>query len=155
LAAHSLKPFNQQAFVFVLGKDVEKSKGLALRLEGIKQGCRRPAGQQAARIVASGLGHEGMAADDRAYLVRMVEQRTGLAPPQAEARVSAIVAKSQEALTRARHAAVILAFMIGASLLIGAAIAWVAATGGGQHRGERGMPHFWRRWDVNRVFLIR
>jgi hypothetical protein len=110
---------------------------------------------QAARIVASGLGHEGMAADDRAYLVRMVEQRTGLAPPQAEARVSAIVAKSQEALTRARHAAVILAFMIGASLLIGAAIAWVAATGGGQHRGESGMPHFWRRWDVNRVFLIR
>jgi hypothetical protein len=72
-----------------------------------------------------------------------------------EARVSAIVAKSQEALTRARHAAVILAFMIGASLLIGAAIAWVAATGGGQHRGESGMPHFWRRWDVNRVFLIR
>jgi hypothetical protein len=72
-----------------------------------------------------------------------------------EARVSAIVAKSQEALTRARHAAVILAFMIGASLLIGAAIAWVAATGGGQHRGESGMPHFWRRWDVNRMFLIR
>jgi hypothetical protein len=39
-----------------------------------------------------------MVADDRAYLVRMVEQRTGLAPPQAEARVSAIVAKSREAL---------------------------------------------------------
>jgi hypothetical protein len=110
---------------------------------------------QAARIIVSGLGHVAMAADDRAYLVRMVEQRTGLAPPQAEARVTEIVSKSQEALTRARHAAVILAFMIGASLLIGAAVAWIAATGGGQHRGESSAPHFWRRWDVNRMFIIR
>jgi hypothetical protein len=109
---------------------------------------------QAARIIVSGLGHSGMAADDRAYLVRMVEQRAGLAPPQAEARVTEIVAKSQDALTRTRHAAVILAFMIGASLLIGAAVAWIAAAGGGQHRGQSST-HFWRRWDVNRMFIIR
>jgi hypothetical protein len=110
---------------------------------------------QAARIITSGLGHSGMAADDRAYLVRMVEQRTGLAPPQAETRVTEIVSKANDAITRARHAAVILAFMIGASLLIGAAVAWVSAVAGGEHRVGTSAQHFWRRRDVNRMFIIR
>lgn len=110
---------------------------------------------QAARIIPSGLGHSGMAADDRAYLVRMVEQRTGLAPPQAETRVAEIVSKANDAMTRARHAAVILAFMIGASLLIGAAAAWISAVAGGEHRVGTSGVHFWRRWDVNRMFIIR
>jgi len=110
---------------------------------------------QATRIITSGLGRKGMTADDRAYLVRMVEQRTGLAAPQAEARVTDIVTKAQDAVSRARHAAVILAFMIGASLVIGAAAAWLAAIAAGPHRGATATSAFWRRWDVDRLFIIR
>jgi hypothetical protein len=110
---------------------------------------------QAARIISAGLGHTGMAPDDRTYLIRMVEARTGLTPPDAESRVNQVVAQASDAVSRARRAAVILAFMVGASLLVGAAVAWMAAAFGGQHRDSAVAPHFWRRWDVDRMFIIR
>jgi hypothetical protein len=110
---------------------------------------------QAARIITSGLGHSGMAPDDRAYLVRLVETRTGLAQPDAESRVSQVVSQSHDAIARARSGAVILAFMIAASLMLGAAVAWLAAAFGGEHR-DQGVEHqFWRRWEVNHMFFIR
>jgi hypothetical protein len=111
---------------------------------------------QAARIITSGLGHSGMAADDRAYLIHLVETRTGLAPPEAEARVNQVVAQANEAIARARRSAVILGFMIAASLMLGMAAAWLAAALGGQHRdGVASHHHFWRRWEVDRFFIIR
>lgn len=110
---------------------------------------------QASRIITSGLGHSSIAADDRAYLVQMVAMRTGLAQQQAESRVDRAFRQSTEAISRARHAAVILAFMIAASLMIGAAVSWLAATAGGQHRDTSLTHGFWRRWDVDRMFFIR
>jgi hypothetical protein len=110
---------------------------------------------QAARIITAGLGHAGMAADDRAYLVRLVETRVGLTPPDAEARVNQAMAQASEAISQARRSAVILGFMIAASLLLGAAVAWLAAAFGGQHRDGGVAHHFWRRWEVDRMFLIR
>jgi hypothetical protein len=110
---------------------------------------------QAARIISAGLGHTVMAPDDRTYLIRLVETRTGLMSPDAESRVNQVVAEASEAISRARRAAVILAFMIGASLLVGAAVAWIAAAFGGQHRDSAVASHFWRRWDVDRMFIIR
>ena len=110
---------------------------------------------QAARIITSGLGHSGMAPDDRAYLLRLVEIRTGLPQPEAEARVGRAIAQSSAAIKRARSAAVILAFMIGASLMLGAAAAWFASSSGGRHR-EGAVDHpFWRRRDVDRMFFVR
>jgi hypothetical protein len=110
---------------------------------------------QASRIITSGLGHSSIAADDRAYLVHMVATRTGLAQPEAESRVDRAFRQSSEAISRARRAAVILAFMIAASLMLGAAVSWLAASAGGQHRDTSVTHGFWRRWDVDRMFFIR
>jgi hypothetical protein len=110
---------------------------------------------QAARIISSGLGHRTMAPEDRAYLVRLVEARTGLAATDAVNRVTQIISKSRDAVAKARRSAVILAFMIGASLMLDAAVAWIAAAAGGQHRDGGIALDFWRRWEVDRSFMIR
>jgi hypothetical protein len=135
---------------------------LAFELDQLLRTDRRPAigsenelRAEAARIITSGLGHTSMALDDRAYLVRAVMARTGLDQPEAEARVDRAIAHSHDAVARARSAAVILAFMIGASLMLGAAVAWLAASSGGQHRDGSVEHHFWRRWEVDRMFFIR
>ena len=97
-----------------------------------------------------------MANDDRAYLVQLVQTRTGLSRPDAENRVAQTLASSRDAVGRARHSAVILAFMIGAALMIGAAIAWLAAAAGGRHRDDLGGAHgFWRSWEVSHSFMVR
>jgi hypothetical protein len=96
-----------------------------------------------------------MAPEDRAYLVRLVEARTGIAATEADGRVTQTVNKSRDAVSKARRSAVILAFMVAASLLVGAAVAWLAAAAGGQHRDGGIVLHFWRRWEVDRSFMIR
>jgi hypothetical protein len=136
---------------------------LAFELDRLFRSERRPADSgtdseiraQAARIITASLGHTGISPDDRAYLIRLVETRTGLAHPDAEARVNQVIAQASDAIARARHAAVILAFMIGAALMLGAAVAWLAAAAGGEHRDGAVAHHFWRRWEVDRVFFIR
>jgi hypothetical protein len=55
---------------------------------------------QAARIITTSFGHADMAADDRAYLVRMVMTRTGLAQPDAERRVPEVMAQVRRAIRR-------------------------------------------------------
>jgi hypothetical protein len=123
---------------------------LAFELDRLFRADRRPSEvvepdlrAQAARIITTSLGHADMAAEDRAYLVRMVMGRTGLAQPDAERRVTEVIAQARRAIRRARANAVILAFMAAASLLAGAAIAWFAAGLGGRHRDGEAMPAFW------------
>jgi len=43
----------------------------------------------------------------------------------------------------------------GASLMVGAAVAWLMAVLGGQHRDGAIAPYFWRRWEVDRFFVVR
>jgi hypothetical protein len=136
---------------------------LAFELDRLLRSDRAPAQTgndtevraQAARILTSGLGHAGMAPEDHAYLVRLVETRTGLPQPEAEARVQRTIAQAAEAIRRARSAAVILAFMTAAALMIGAAVAWLGATAGGQHRDGSVDHIFWRRREVNRRFFVQ
>jgi hypothetical protein len=136
---------------------------LAFELDRLFRSDRRPADAgndteiraQAARIITAGLGHTGMLPDDRAYLIRLVGARTGLPQPEAEARVNQAIAQSSDAIAKARHGAVILAFMIAASLMLGAAVAWLAAAFGGQHRDNAVAHRFWQRWEVDRMFFIR
>ena len=45
--------------------------------------------------------------------------------------------------------------MIASSLMLGAAVAWLAASAGGQHRDNSVAHGFWRHWDVDRMFFIR
>jgi hypothetical protein len=89
------------------------------------------------------------------YLVRLVQAKTGLPQADAERRVDQVVAQAKDAIAKARHGGVILAFMIGCSLLLGLPSAWLAGAAGGQHRDGAVVHHFWRRWQVNKVFLIR
>ncbi len=110
---------------------------------------------QAARIIFTGLSRSDTTPDDRSYLVRAVMMRAGLAQPEAEARVDKAFADSRAAISRTRRGAVILAFMIGASLMIGAVVAWLAAAAGGKHRDGSITHEFWHRWEVDRLFFIR
>jgi hypothetical protein len=100
---------------------------------------------EAGRILLTSSGHSGVAAEDRAYLVRLVAARTGLAANEAERRVDTAVTSAKDNLSRARKSGVILAFMAGAAALIGAAAAWFAAVVGGQHRDDAAGVN---RWNV-------
>jgi hypothetical protein len=100
---------------------------------------------EAARILLTASSHSGVAAEDRAYLARLVAARTGLAAPEAERRVDVAIARAKENIARARRSTVILAFMAGAAALLGAAVAWFAAGVGGKHR-DNNAPSL--RWTV-------
>jgi hypothetical protein len=92
---------------------------------------------EAARILLTASSHSGVAAEDRAYLSRLVSARTGLAAPDAERRVDAAFVSVKDNIARARRSTVILAFMAGAAALLGAAAAWFAACAGGKHRDDK------------------
>jgi hypothetical protein len=100
-------------------------------------------GPEAARILATSAAQGSMSADDRAYLARMVQARTGLAQPEAEQRIDRVLAtiqsateKAKAAADRTRRTAVVAAFITAVSLVVSAAAAWWAAGLGGRHRDE-------------------
>ena len=104
----------------------------------------------AGRVLLTSSSHSGVAAEDRAYLVQLVNGVTGLSGPDAERRVDNIIASATTAIARSRRSAIIAAFSIAASILLGAAVAWFAACEGGRHRdgAEPG-------WLTNRPLTAR
>jgi hypothetical protein len=122
---------------------------IAYDLDKLLRGERRPAGDiayvraEAGRILLTTASHNGMPADDRAYLVRLVAASTGLAPADADRRVTEVAGNAKADIDRARHVAVLLGFMIGAAALLGAVAAWFAACSGGRHRdGREAVPSY-------------
>jgi hypothetical protein len=101
---------------------------------------------EAARILFTASSHRGLQQDDRAYLVRLVSATTGAAPPDAERRVNEVVTSAHDNIARARRSAVVLAFMLAAAALLGAAVAWYAALEGGRHRDGRIATPTWLDW---------
>ena len=97
---------------------------------------------EAARILLKSSSHSGVTNPDRRYLYAMVEAATGVRPDESMPRVDHAIAASAQALHRARVAAVLQAFFIGAALFVGAAVAWFAAYEGGRDR-ERGVFPVW------------
>jgi hypothetical protein len=89
---------------------------------------------EAGRILLTSSSHSGVAAEDRTYLIQLVSGVTGLAGPDAERRVDATIASAKAAIGRSRRSAIIAAFSIAASILLGAVVAWFAACEGGRHR---------------------
>jgi hypothetical protein len=126
---------------------------IAYDLDRLFRSERRPQGfegnmdyprAEAARILLTASSHRGMQSDDRTYLVRLVSAMTGLAPPDAERRLNDVTARANENVSRARHSAVILGFMVGAAALVGAVAAWYAACAGGRLRDDReGLHPLW------------
>lgn len=125
------------------GTSIAGENIIAYDLDKLFRGERRPAGDmaylraEAGRILLTTTSHNGMAADDRAYLVRLVAAATGLAPADAERRANEVAGSAKASLDRARHSGVLLGFMIGAAALLGAVAAWFAACAGGRHRDGR------------------
>lgn len=114
---------------------------IAYDLDRLFRSDRRPTGidmtysrAEAGRILLTVSGHDGVAPEDRAYLVRLVGQVTGLPQAEAQTRVATVIASANDNIKRARRSTVVLAFMAGAAAMIGAAIAWLAACAGGRHR---------------------
>ena len=103
---------------------------------------------EAARILLKSSSHNGVPNTDRSYLTTITSIVAGVPEAEAQSRVDDAIAQSKQAIHRARVAAVIQAFFIAAALLVGAAIAWYAATEGGKDR-ELGVRHFWE-WSGRR-----
>jgi hypothetical protein len=101
---------------------------------------------EAARILFTASSHRGLQQEDRAYLVRLVSATTGAAQPDAERRVNEVVASAHDNISRARRSGVVLAFMIAAAALLGAAAAWYAAVEAGRHRDGRVATPAWLDW---------
>lgn len=111
--------------------------------QGGQAGAGPDAGERVARILEN-VGDEGLAEEDRGYLARLVADRTGMTPEQAEERIDATLTRYQameqeiqDAADAARRLSVAAAFLLAASLLIAGAGAWFAAQMGGQHRDEQ------------------
>jgi len=90
--------------------------------------------------------HDGqvvLAPADKTYLAQLVQARTGLAQPEAEQRVDAVVTQMNDAQNKARQAAdtarkrtAQLSIVIALSMLVGAFIASAAGALGGSIRDE-------------------
>jgi hypothetical protein len=93
---------------------------------------------EAGRILLTSSSHRGVSADDRGYLIQIVSGVTGLTGADAERRVDSAIANSKKAISNTRASAIILAFALATSLLLGAVAAWAASEAGGRHRD--GMP---------------
>ena len=91
---------------------------------------------------------QGIKAEDKDYLGRLVAGQTGIEQSEAGRRVDEAINAATLAMKRARQSAVILGFSIAVSLLLGAAAAWYAASLGGQHRDQVSPP---LRWNLSRV----
>lgn len=122
---------------------------LSYELDQLFRAPRRPAGAdmrearaEAGRILMTSSSHSGVSTDDRTYLVQQVTALTGLAAPESERRVDAVIAESHAAINRARHNSVIVAFSVAVAALIGAAVAWAAAVAGGRHRDGEPLPNW-------------
>jgi hypothetical protein len=99
---------------------------------------------EATRILARSLTTGELAAEDRAYLARLMAARTGMSEQEAaqrldrtEAQIKAADAKARAAADAARKAAALASLYVALSLLIGAFIASVAAALGGRQRDEQ------------------
>ena len=131
---------------------------LTYELDRLFRAERRPeaadedARAEAGRIIQTGLGRRPIAADDRAYLVRLVSARTGLPAPDADRRVQQVVSESRDAAAKARHSAVILGFTLAAALAAAAAAAWGAALIGGRHRDQDIAPPLRHTWGMRPGF---
>jgi hypothetical protein len=97
---------------------------------------------EAARILLTSSGHNGVSNPDRRYLTTITSIVMGVPDAEAKARVDDAITASTQALHRARVAAVLQAFFVAAALFVGAVVAWHAATEGGKDR-EVGAYQFW------------
>ena len=115
----------------------------AFRTSRPETGSSADARNEAMAIVARGVANGDVPEADRTYLAQVISARADIPPDEAKARVAAMITNAQQVAAeakqqaeRAKHFAVIAAFVAAASLAIGAAAAFWAAGMGGRHRDE-------------------
>jgi len=128
---------------------------IAFELDSLFRGSERRTGgdlsydrAEAARILLTTSSHSGMDPTDRSYLARLVATDTGTPVPDAERRVDEVAARVKQDISRARSSAVILAFMTGAAVLLGAIAAWAAAISAGRYRDGREPIPYLLDWSI-------
>jgi len=89
---------------------------------------------EAATILANALRQQDVPDADKSYLGKLVAARTGISRPEAERRVSDILAEARQKADAARKAAAHLSYWTFFALLVGAFCASYAATIGGRQR---------------------
>ena len=109
------------------------------------------------RILTASLSAGQMAAPERAYLLQIVTQRSGLSPAEAEKRVDAAYADAASAMEKARRVAVLAGLVTTTGLLFGLVATWYAAQRGGHHRDHNIPAKFgpFRRPDLSRWVITR
>jgi hypothetical protein len=112
---------------------------IALELDELLRGPREVSNlsyrrAEAARILLKANSHAGVSNPDRDYLASLAASVTGIDAAAAQERADRAVTAARDELRKARTAAVLQAFFIGAALLVGAAIAWLTAVEGGKDR---------------------
>jgi hypothetical protein len=90
--------------------------------------------REVTRILARGTAGQPISDADKAYVSRLVAQRTGLSQSDAEARVNNSLASAKRTADATRKAGVISGFVLAAALLAGGAAACWSAILGGRHR---------------------
>ena len=95
---------------------------------------------QIGRILATNIAARTFDETDKAYVVREISSRTGMAEADAQKRLDDTVATLKAQAETARRYAVLFAFLTAASLLVSGLAAWWAATTGGKHRDD-GVDH--------------
>lgn len=102
------------------------------------------------RILVSAATSETIDPADRDYLVSVVAQRAGISEEEAGQRIDQVTTQAREieadaraAAEQARKASLVAAFLAAASLLIGAAVSYWAATMGGNHRDKQTVVEGW------------
>lgn len=103
--------------------------------------------QEVMRILVVGATQGQVSNEDKAYIARLVADRTGMSQADAEKRVNDVLAKAdttakaaeqkvRETAEKARKGGMMLAFIAVAAMLVSGAAAWWAAKLGGRHRDE-------------------
>ena len=89
---------------------------------------------EAGRIFANALRQDQVPAPDQSYLARLIAARTGISQPEAEKRVSDVIAAARQAADTARKVTAHSLLWFFLALLMGAFSASYAATIGGRQR---------------------
>ena len=132
--------------------DTERSSAVSYAVDSLfrpgpggSTAAQQPPASEVNRIVMNALRTGALPAEDASYLAQRVAAQTGLAPADAQTRVTEVVSRLQatlraaetqaiEAADKARKAAAYSALWLFISLLMGAFVASVAAIWGGRER---------------------
>jgi len=139
---------------YCLGGYIVRSDAAPIRSGRALRVSRRNGGDlsydraEAARILLTTSSHSGMDPTDRSYLARLIATDTATPAPDAERRVDEVAARVKQDISRARSSAVILAFMTGAAVLLGAIAAWAAAISAGRYRDGREPIPYLLDWSI-------